>query len=140
MYLWGMYLQVQNALTASLMASASRGAPQYAAPNNSLDASGTSGFVIDNLTVSWLTAAASTQPLGRFKYHEGLRHAAGENPMICYRCNKENAAKAEDGKVWCSWCSNWAITPSEHQPLTEKGCPACKVGELKEDLGFAKAG
>jgi hypothetical protein len=33
-------------------------------PNKSLDASGISGFLIDNLCVTWLTAAASTQPLG----------------------------------------------------------------------------
>ena len=34
-------------------------------PNNSLDASGTSGLVIDNWSVTWLSPAASTQPLGR---------------------------------------------------------------------------
>jgi hypothetical protein len=33
-------------------------------PNNSLDASGTSGLVIDNLSVTWLSPAASTQTLG----------------------------------------------------------------------------
>jgi hypothetical protein len=33
-------------------------------PPNSLDASGTSGLVIDNLSVTWLSPAASTQPLG----------------------------------------------------------------------------
>jgi hypothetical protein len=33
-------------------------------PNKSLDASGTSGLVIDNLSVTWLSSAASTQPLG----------------------------------------------------------------------------
>ena len=32
------------------------------APNNSLDASGISGLVIDNLSVMWLSPAASTQP------------------------------------------------------------------------------
>ncbi len=37
-----------------------------AMPNNSLDASGTSGLVIDNLSVIQLTAAASTQPLGAY--------------------------------------------------------------------------
>jgi hypothetical protein len=31
-----------------------------------LDASGTTWFVIDNLSVTWLFPAASTQPLGRF--------------------------------------------------------------------------
>ena len=36
--------------------------------NKSLDASGVSGLVIDNLTVTWLTAAASTQPLSRFAF------------------------------------------------------------------------
>jgi len=30
--------------------------------NKSLDASGTSGLVIDNLAVTWLSPAASTQP------------------------------------------------------------------------------
>ena len=34
-------------------------------PNKSLDASGTSGLVIDNLSVTWLSPAASTQPLSR---------------------------------------------------------------------------
>ena len=33
-------------------------------PNKSLDASGTSGLVIDNLSVAQSSAAASTQPLG----------------------------------------------------------------------------
>jgi hypothetical protein len=32
-----------------------------AQPNNSLDASGTSGLVIDNWSVTWLSPAASTQ-------------------------------------------------------------------------------
>jgi hypothetical protein len=32
-------------------------------PNKSLDASGVSGLVIDNLSVSWLSSAASTQTL-----------------------------------------------------------------------------
>jgi hypothetical protein len=36
-------------------------------PNNSLDASGTSGFVNDNLTVARLFAAASTQPFGGYR-------------------------------------------------------------------------
>jgi hypothetical protein len=35
-------------------------------PNNSLDASGTSGFVSDNMSVAWLTPAASTQTFGGF--------------------------------------------------------------------------
>jgi hypothetical protein len=35
-------------------------------PNKSLDASGISGLVIDNLSVPWLFAAASTQTLYRF--------------------------------------------------------------------------
>jgi hypothetical protein len=46
-----------------------RSEPQH---NNSLDASGTSGLCYDNLTVAWLTAAASTQSLGGFassKHH-----------------------------------------------------------------------
>jgi hypothetical protein len=34
--------------------------------NKSLDASGTSGLVIDNLSVMWLLPAASTQPLDIF--------------------------------------------------------------------------
>jgi hypothetical protein len=34
--------------------------------NKSLDASGASGLVIDNLFVTWLTAAASTQPFGAY--------------------------------------------------------------------------
>jgi hypothetical protein len=37
------------------------------ASNKSLDASGISGLVIDNLSVTQLTAAASTQTLGRMK-------------------------------------------------------------------------
>jgi len=36
-------------------------------PNKSLDASGFSGLVIDNLSVTWLSPAASTQPFGRKK-------------------------------------------------------------------------
>src|SRR5213595_1925896 len=42
----------------------------WARYNKSLDASGVSELVIDNLSVTWLTAAASTQPFGgthRFK-------------------------------------------------------------------------
>src|SRR5438046_2631807 len=39
-----------------------------AQPNKSLDASGTNRPVIDNLSVMWLLAAASTQPLGFFSY------------------------------------------------------------------------
>jgi hypothetical protein len=39
-----------------------------AQPNNSLDASGTSGLVIDNWSVTWLSPAASTQPLGRTRF------------------------------------------------------------------------
>jgi hypothetical protein len=35
-------------------------------PNKSLDASGTTGLVIDNLFVTWLFAAASTQTFGVF--------------------------------------------------------------------------
>jgi hypothetical protein len=35
------------------------------AHNKSLDASGTSGLVIDNLSVTWLSPAASTQTLDR---------------------------------------------------------------------------
>jgi hypothetical protein len=34
--------------------------------NKSLDASGTTGLAIDNLSVTWLTAAASTQPFDAF--------------------------------------------------------------------------
>src|SRR5213595_2223778 len=41
--------------------------PCRRAPNKSLDASGTSGLVIDNLSVTWLTAAASTQPFARHR-------------------------------------------------------------------------
>src|SRR5258707_8266902 len=40
------------------------GADMIGAPNKSLDASGTSGLVIDNLFVTWLSPAASTQPFG----------------------------------------------------------------------------
>jgi hypothetical protein len=40
-------------------------------PNNSLDASGTSGLVIDNSSVTWLSPAASTQPLGCSWYRTG---------------------------------------------------------------------
>src|SRR5437773_4480324 len=40
----------------------------HSPPNKSLDASGTSGLVIDNLSVTWLTAAASTQPFGIFPW------------------------------------------------------------------------
>ena len=38
----------------------------WAKPNKSLDASGTSGLVVDNLSVTWLSPAASTQSLYRF--------------------------------------------------------------------------
>ena len=40
----------------------------WARYNKSLDASGTSGLVIDNLSVMRLLAAASTQPLSRFAF------------------------------------------------------------------------
>ena len=36
--------------------------------NKSLDASGISGLVIDNVSVTWLTAAASTLPFGGFAH------------------------------------------------------------------------
>jgi hypothetical protein len=39
---------------------------QVSAPNKSLDASGTTGLVIDNLSVTWLLPAASTQSFGCF--------------------------------------------------------------------------
>jgi hypothetical protein len=38
--------------------------PTWARYNKSLDASGISGLVIDNLSVTWLFPAASTQPFG----------------------------------------------------------------------------
>jgi hypothetical protein len=38
------------------------------APNKSLDASGTTGLVIDNSSVTGLLPAASTQPLGRIEW------------------------------------------------------------------------
>ena len=41
-------------------------ASNQAQPNKSLDAIGISGLVIDNLSVTWLFVAASTQPLSRF--------------------------------------------------------------------------
>ena len=41
------------------------------AHNNSLDASGISGLVIDNLSVAWLFPAASTQTLGCSWYRTG---------------------------------------------------------------------
>jgi hypothetical protein len=44
------------------------GLPAAARPNKSLDASGTSGLVIDNLPVTRLSPAASTQPLSRFAF------------------------------------------------------------------------
>jgi hypothetical protein len=37
-------------------------------PNNSLDASGIGGLVIDNLSVTQLLPAASTQPLDRSRF------------------------------------------------------------------------
>src|SRR5256885_1697127 len=53
-----------------LLVSAKRKAPvaryNLGRHNKSLDASGTSGLVIENLSVMWLIAAASTQPLDRF--------------------------------------------------------------------------
>ena len=45
---------------------APRGLLVETAPNKSLDASGTTWLVIDNLSVTWLTAAASTQSLAGF--------------------------------------------------------------------------
>src|SRR6266853_293701 len=45
-----------------------------AQPNKSLDASGTTGLVIDNLSVTWLSPAASTQTLGNF--HEPTERPA----------------------------------------------------------------
>src|SRR5438132_14190134 len=46
--------------------------------NKSLDASGTSGLVIDNLSITWLSPAASTQPFGV------LYHSMKTCPT-CYR-------------------------------------------------------
>ena len=43
--------------------------PTWARYNKSLDASGISGLVIDNLSVTWLFPAASTQPFGRLNVH-----------------------------------------------------------------------
>ena len=45
----------------------------WARYNKSLDASGVSELVIDNLSVTWLTAAASTQPLSRFAFETAMQ-------------------------------------------------------------------
>ena len=45
-------------------------------PNKSLDASGISGLLIDNLAVAWLLAAASTQPFGGCVEPPGLAEEA----------------------------------------------------------------
>jgi hypothetical protein len=58
-------------------------------PNNSLDASGTSGFVIDNLNVAWWPPAASTQTLGVHRFEiqasSNQKNLDGRNIVKC-RC------------------------------------------------------
>jgi hypothetical protein len=52
-------------------------APPY---NKSLDASGISGLVIDNLSVTWLFPAASTPPFGAaHKHREAHCHNFGHH-------------------------------------------------------------
>src|SRR5437588_4680304 len=54
--------------------------------NKSLDASGTSALVIDNLSVAWLSPAASTQPLGFFLY--GLETICSARGGFRDRCRR----------------------------------------------------
>ena len=53
---------------------------RYAPHNKSLDASGTSGSLIDNLSVTWLTAAASTQPFARIALSKTINGTRGLFP------------------------------------------------------------
>src|SRR5437773_2567092 len=41
-------------------------------PNKSLDASGFSGLVIDNLSLTWLSHAASTQPFAAYSRFQSM--------------------------------------------------------------------
>jgi hypothetical protein len=54
-------LSLSRILPAVMLSSGTENLLTY---NKSLDASGTTGLVIENLLVAWLRAAASTQPLG----------------------------------------------------------------------------
>ena len=54
----------------------------WARYNKSLDASGTSELVIDNLSVTWLTAAASTQPFARIAVSERRAVATRSNTQL----------------------------------------------------------
>ena len=58
-------------------------------PNRSLDASRISWLLIDNLSVTWLSSAAATQPLGRFIVVSVI--AMSQNPdLTIRRANRED--------------------------------------------------
>jgi hypothetical protein len=54
--------------------------------NKSLDASGVSGLLVDNLFVTWLSPAASTQPFGFYSYERN-------DSRNCSRDNKHRSGK-----------------------------------------------
>src|SRR5260221_8565285 len=55
--------------------------------NISLDASGTTGLVIDNLSVTWLSPAASTQTLGRTCFgFDKMARLIDSNASRCVTC------------------------------------------------------
>ena len=61
-------------------------------PNNSLDASGFSGFVSDNLSVAWLTSAASTQTFGRARVKTKRVRLVDWFSRCCASCEEESCA------------------------------------------------
>src|SRR5436189_5444311 len=67
-------------------------------PNKSLDASGISGLVIDNLSVTWLTAAASTQPFGGY-FPQNLEHL----------CNQEAGDVFIAVGSWTAWMKSGEV-------------------------------
>src|SRR2546429_4133939 len=95
--------------------------PRYNAgrANKSLDASGTSALVIDNLSVTWLSPAASTQPLGGLtltlmdqppteeEMIEALHEANFDVAQIClngHLINETATTHAENNQPFCEDC------------------------------------
>src|SRR6266404_2730770 len=80
--------------------------------NKSLDASGTSGLVIDNLSVTWLSPAASTQP-----FDISLMETEGINSRLRFTVRWSPLLLAP-AVVWLYLC--W-----RHQPVSVAYVVAC---------------
>src|ERR1041384_4084026 len=39
--------------------------------------------------------------------------------MVCDKCGKQNLMHLENGKIWCSWCNDWAMA-ADRESVTEK--------------------